>query len=133
MTPDSESFEQLRRLLALNRHEQPPPGYFNNFSSEVIARIKTARHQESAIDGISWLQRFWMLLEGKPAMVGALGAAVCGLLVAGVLNAERGGVASSEPAVAGNFASFPGSTIQQPANPSGMQPVVMIANGTNPM
>src|SRR6185369_4369394 len=105
MNPDSENFEQLRRLLALKRHEVPPPGYFNNFSSKIIARIEAGEHAETAVLDGSWLQRLWMLLEGKPAVFGAFGAAVCGLLVAGVLNAERT-TASYQPAVAVNGPTF---------------------------
>src|SRR2546425_1013737 len=94
MTPETENFEQLRRLLALKRHEQPPPGYFNNFSRQVIARIEDGERADDALgfgrwiwEGI-WLQRLWEALETKPALAGVFGVAVCGLLIAGVIYSD---------------------------------------------
>jgi hypothetical protein len=94
MSQDSEDFGSLRRLLALKRHEQPPPGYFNDFSGQVIARIKAGeRADESALDRffweVPWLQRLWAALEAKPILAGAFGATVCGLLIFGVIYSER--------------------------------------------
>ena len=40
MNAEPENFDQLCRLLKLKRHESPPPRYFNDFSSQVIARIR---------------------------------------------------------------------------------------------
>ena len=65
MYPDSENFDQLRRLLAVKRHEQPPPGYFHNFSRQVIARIRAGERAEPAnawarlFWDAPWLQRLW--------------------------------------------------------------------------
>lgn len=111
MNQDSQDFESLRRLLALKRHEQPPPGYFNSFSSEVIARIKAGDGaHETAIERLfweaSWLQRLWAALETKPIMAGAFGAAVCALMVAGVFYSDSPG---GQPLVSG-----PATTMASP-------------------
>lgn len=104
MSAEQENFDQLRKLLALKRHEQPPPGYFHHFSQEVIARIRAGDHLEAAgfRDRLGWdapwLERFWNFLESRPAFAGAFGLAVCGLLFAGIFYAEPredGAVASS--------------------------------------
>ena len=91
MNQDTEQFEQLRRLLALKRHEQPPPGYFNGFSRQVIVRIKAGERgeQDNLVERLfevaPWLQRVWAAFEARPAVAGALGLAMCGLFGAGVL------------------------------------------------
>ena len=40
MNESENNFSELKRLLKLKRHEVPPPGYFNDFSAEIIARIR---------------------------------------------------------------------------------------------
>ncbi len=95
MNPEQENFESLRRLLALKRHEQPPPGYFDTFSQQVIDRIRAVEHidEPSIFDALSWeapwLQRLWRALDTRPVFAGAFGAAVCGSLVAGVVLSEK--------------------------------------------
>ena len=84
MNQDTENFEQLRRLLALKRYEQPPPRYFNDFSSQVILRIKAGeRGEEGAflerlLWEAPWLRQIWAAFEAKPILAGVCGVAVCG-------------------------------------------------------
>ncbi len=99
MIQDSENFEQLRRLLALKRHEQPPPGYFHSFSHQVIVRIKAGELGEAeskwwAFDG-SWLQWLWAACERKPALAGGVGLAFCGFFFAAALISGTGDVPST--------------------------------------
>jgi hypothetical protein len=78
-----ENFDQLRRLLALKRYEAPPPGFFQNFSGKVMARIEAAELTVAP----SWWQKLGFDFNFKPALVCGLGVVVCGLLSAGVLTA----------------------------------------------
>ena len=88
MTPDSENFDELRKLLALKRHEVPPPGYFHGFSREVIIRIKAGDGAQEATGFVfegSWLRRFWGLFEARPVLAGGFGVAVCRFFAVGAL------------------------------------------------
>ena len=90
MSPVPDDFEQLRRLLALKRYEQPPPGYFHGFSREVIVRIKAGELGEPEGSGWSFavgslFQRVWATLDARPVLAGAFGVAVCGFFVVGAL------------------------------------------------
>lgn len=87
---DSQNFEQLQRLLKLKRYEQPPPGFFNRFPGEVLSRIRAGEAQSADVftrlfDEAPWLQRFWRTFETNPLLGGAFGAAVCALMISGIL------------------------------------------------
>jgi hypothetical protein len=120
MNPEPENFESLRRLLALKRHEQPPPGYFNSFSGKVVARI-TAGEKGDQSGEPKWLQRLWQMLEARPILGGAFGAGICAVLISGILNSE-------DPAGAGSATAFSPSVSQVAGVPSGIAPVE--SNGT---
>ena len=87
MTPEQENFDALRRVLKLKRYEQPPPGYFNKFSREVIIRIQTGDRANRAqgFDRLfweaSWLQRLIESFQARPAFAAGFGAAVCALAI----------------------------------------------------
>lgn len=80
MSNTPENFDDLRRLLALKRHEKSPPGYFNHFSDKVIARIEAA----GLVAQPPWWQRMFASLEARPVLACAYGLLIGGLLVVGL-------------------------------------------------
>jgi hypothetical protein len=133
MHRDDPNFDQLRRLLKLKRHEQPPPRYFNDFSSQVVARLQEA---QAASAGQSWWQRLWEGLELRPVVPVALGAALCGLLVVGAVYTDKATVpqellqlTSEDPGkLAGND-----TKALLPAMPQADYGFASAANSTNPV
>jgi len=116
MNESENNFESLRRLLAFKRHEIPPPGYFNGFSSQVITRIRAGETAESPdIAGSSWLLKFLQVFEAKPAFVGAFACSLCLLLLLGIVDAER-----------------PDATLKTSFLAAVAQPAVSIADATSP-
>ncbi|HEX5400060.1 MAG TPA: hypothetical protein VFY06_13530 [Verrucomicrobiae bacterium] len=111
MSENEHNFESLRQLLALKRHEIPPPGYFDNFSREVTARIRAEEASRTAnvSSQLPWLSRLLSAFEIKPAFAGGFASMLCLLLLFGIIYAEQpdatpqpllapGLVASSQPA-----------------------------------
>jgi hypothetical protein len=89
MNPDSENFDSLRQLLALKRHEIPPPGYFDRLPRDIMARIKAGEKGGDVGADVSWLQRLLSTFDVKPVFAGAFGTAVCAFLISGVISSDR--------------------------------------------
>ena len=147
MNEKENNFESLRKLLALKRHETPPPGYFNDFSNQVMARIRAGDSEPSRSVETSWLLRFFQLFELKPAFAGAFASALCLLLVFGIVYADRPDSStapflSATAAPSGSFAALNPAMISQPMEGSGMlastnpmtslQPVASLFESQNP-
>ncbi len=115
MSENENNFETLRQLLAHKRQELPPPGYFEDFSSQVASRIRQIESQPQSAQEELFLQAPWLLrllktLELKPAFAGAFASALTLLLVLGIVYAERPDsqpdlVLESSTPSAGTFAS----------------------------
>jgi hypothetical protein len=95
--------------LALKRHEVPPPGYFDRFSRDVMARIKSGDTGDEIGVSHSWFSRFLRVFDVKPVFAGAFGTAVCAFLISGVISSEPTGAGAA-------MASGPGE-IPAPTDP----------------
>jgi len=140
MNENQPNFESLRRLLSLKRHETPPPGYFNHFSSQVIARIRAGETGAEA----GWPERLFTImprllgflqsLETKPVFAGGFATGLCALLLFGALMAQRPEFAAQailQPVpqeMTPLVASAAPTTVVQPVNPMFIED-----NSTNPV
>ena len=114
MNENKNNFQELKRLLKLKQHEIPPPGYFNNFSGDVISRLRTGETGgaqsmvERLHEQVPWLADWLRIFESKPGVIGGFAVSLCLLLLFGVVMAERpdsapmsaGALAGAEPATA---------------------------------
>ena len=139
MNENENNFEPLRRMLALKRHEMPPPGYFENFSAEVTARIRTGEARrasgiaERLPEELPWLFRLLSAFEAKPAFAGVFSFSLCLLLVVGVVYAERPDAAPQallqSDQVGGPLAVVTPGSLSMPQE----QPALVPFTGTNPV
>ena len=79
MTQNPDNFSNLQRLLKWKRYEQPPPRYFNNFSTGVIVRIEKINEVNEDPFWVCWFRNF----DPKPILVCAYGLAIGGTLLFG--------------------------------------------------
>jgi hypothetical protein len=153
MNENENNFDALRQLLKLKRHETPPPGYFDNFSSQVIVGIRAGKTQASRtaderyFSEAPWLLKFLQLFELKPAFAGAFASALVLLLAFGIVYSDRPDATSqpilqnSEPSAV-SFAAVTPSAVPPPADNTGLmvstnpatslQPVASLFGSQNP-
>jgi hypothetical protein len=86
MTPDHapDEFDRLRKLLALKRYEQPPPGFFHRFSDKVVARIEA----DQAAGPTSRLRRWFAELAERPVLASTYGLLFAGMTAIAVALAQ---------------------------------------------
>lgn len=89
MSTPSDDFPDLRRLLALKRHEQPPPGFFDDLASEVRHQLRSGSTEddrvEAVVEQVPWLHKLFQLFQTRPAFAGAFGAVACALVIGGIV------------------------------------------------
>ncbi|MDX1951805.1 MAG: hypothetical protein SFY81_06450 [Verrucomicrobiota bacterium] len=127
MSSDGEDFKDLQRLLALKRHEQPPPGFHERLPHRVITQIDLRYKPEP--------RNLWELLvarfDAKPLLACAYGFTISSLLLAGFRLAqylENDGEGLNRASASGWLAATPDPTTLQPgpflkahfANPAGL-------------
>ncbi len=78
MNSEREDFETLRQLLALKRHEVPPPRYFSELPGQIRARIE----REPA--ALSFWARIFPSVRLSPAVAYSFGLLACATLFFGV-------------------------------------------------
>lgn len=83
MNPEEQDFESLKKLLSVKRHEQPPPGYFNDLPRQVWKRIEANEGQPT------FWERFMTSFALKPAVAYTFGLVVCGTLIVGIGSALK--------------------------------------------
>ena len=138
MNENENNFESLRRLLALKRHETPPPGYFNYFSSQVLQRIRagdpgtSANWVEDLFGQAPWLEKLLQVFDVKPVFASAFAGALCLLLFLGIIYAERPDFTSQPLLQAAttsrtSLAAVSPTSLAQPADQMG------IVSSTNPV
>jgi hypothetical protein len=74
MNSNPDEFETLRKLMALKRHEQPPPEYLHQLSGAIRTRIERGEGQLNVWDKLS--ANFSL----RPSVAYAFGLTVCGAL-----------------------------------------------------
>lgn len=79
MNSSPEDFRDLQRLLALKRHEQPPPGYFHYLPDKIAMRVE----QDDLSAHSTWWEWLVAKLDARPVLAGAYAFAISGLMLLG--------------------------------------------------
>ena len=83
MSLEPNEFEALRKLLALKRHELPPPGYFSRLPDKIAVRLERGEGRLSLWERISAGFTF------RPAFAYSFALAAFGALTFSVIDSVR--------------------------------------------
>ncbi len=133
MSDSQENFEALQKLLALKRHEQPPPGYFDRLPDTIAARIHRETRGERFLASIQeWLGRIGF----RPAVAYGFLTALCALIVLGIgysLRMDNQSVSNMPtPEDWWRVSAAPDST-EKTAKPAGLGLQAADVSSTNPV
>jgi hypothetical protein len=85
MNSKPDDLNELQKVLALKRHEQPPTQFFRGLSGSVIERLQTGEPSTEP----TWRQKAGLDFDAKPVLVCATGVGVCGLLLLGLISSQH--------------------------------------------
>jgi hypothetical protein len=115
-------------LWAHTGPDGPPPGYFDRFPRDVMARIKAGETGGEVGYELSLFRRLLSMFDVKPVFAGAFGTAVCAFLISGVLSSEQTPMVGS---VTPNSGSSSGLAVVPASMPSPATEAQLMASSTN--
>jgi hypothetical protein len=80
MRQSPEDFDDLRSLLALKRHEQPPPGYFKYLPGKILVKIQ----RDDLSEHSTWWEWLVAKFDARPVLAGAYALAISGIMLMGL-------------------------------------------------
>jgi len=78
MKTDIENFDALLKLMALKKHETPPPGYFDRLPGKIVAQLGDRKEVK-----MRFLERIFSGAMLPPQMAYAAGLVFCALAAVG--------------------------------------------------
>jgi hypothetical protein len=82
MNSRNDNFDELQRLLALKRREQPPDSFFHGFPEQVRDHL----HDPTPARPLSWSEQYGFDSPFRPVWLCGIGVLLCGLLALGVIS-----------------------------------------------
>ena len=132
MDPEPREMEKVRRIIALKRYEQPPPGYFHLLPNRILNRIEKGDGKSSFWE--NWFSQFTI----RPALAYAFGLTVCGAVTLGLVyspgNALSASTSASLPSSESAWAvASAGMTLASETGPARVLHVPDWLGSTNPV
>ena|SRR5208282_54656 len=129
MNTDTENYESVRRLLALKRHESPPPGFFAGLPGKIVERIERGEGQ------LTFWERVSSNFTLRPAFAYAFAVAAFGAFAGSMFYSGNARDQEAQAQDGGETAWINGAPTAAFASQSEFSPSIHVANwlgNTNP-